>query len=338
MSRFSSLRLAEIRPLLTSIGSRTSGTKAHLLTRLERDLRLPKLTIRDGQPTRILSVDMGIKNLAFCVCDVQKHDKSNALELNVLEWKKIGVLDGRGGPTSDPSDAAEESFGPSAMSAVAWRLMREVLWPWSADTMLIERQRFRSGGSSAVFEWTLRVNMLESMIWAISRSLCASIASKGPEIWPVSPKQVAGFWVPSVVPEDGRSTITKSKIEKKQKIDLVHTWLADGTRDEKFKIDFRDGAAVTRSAFLSHAQKTGKRIATKQTELLSAKSIGKLDDLADCLLQAAAWCKWEQNRNSLASSSLTPLEGVSKSQDAPGVKRRKVGPVRRGRRGAQDTT
>ena len=300
MSRFASLKLAELKPLLTSIGAKTSGTKAQLVTQLERELQTPRLTFPSNRSgTRILSIDMGIKNLAYCVCNVRKPRLyGEKMKIDVVQWKRIGVMDGL------ESASEEEAFGPPMLSRAAWKLVSEVLWTRGADTVLIERQRFRSGGGSAVLEWTLRVNMLESMIWAIARSLDA--ADRGfsrPDLWPVNPKQVASFWVDNALPEGGRTTATRSKVEKKQKIDLVHKWLAHGTGDENLELAFADTAVATKLAFEAAAR--GNSIAARRSRILesgaSVAVLTKLDDLADCLLQAAAWCKWEQNRSSLAS-------------------------------------
>lgn len=38
--------------------------------------------------------------------------------------------------------------------------------------------------------------------------------------------------------------------------------------------------------------------------------IGKLDDLADCLLQGVAWVKWQENRRLLVEGGLDSLDGL----------------------------
>lgn len=331
MSRFTSLKNAGIKSLLASIGANTGGRKAQLIQRLERNLQTPKLAIpQDGRSTRILSVDMGIKNLAFCVCDVHR-DEAQGLVIQVREWKRIEVMESaplKLGLDSRVDTEKEEAFGPSLMSKDALRLVRDVLWPYNANTIIVERQRFRSGGGLAVQEWTLRVNMLESMIWAICRSLSAVLSTSGPSLWPVSPKQVATFWVDGKPFED--KTTTRSKIEKKQKIDLVRKWLSEGSRDQNLSFEFRENAVVTERSFLAS---TCKRVpASKASKPSAAKSsnprISKLDDLADCLLQAAAWCKWEQNRSALALVPTT-IEAQAVSKNKNGVSGGKQGSSRK---------
>lgn len=341
MSRFTSLKVAEIKPLLTAIGAKTSGTKAQLITQLERELRTPKFAIpHNDRPTRILSVDMGIKNLAFCVCDVRKGTADKGVHLEVRQWRRIGVLDVQGKEVPKANDEnRDDPFGPASLSSAALRLVRDVFWPFKADTVLIERQRFRSGGGSAVLEWTLRVNMLESMIWAIARTLNGNKSQDKPELFPVNPKQVANFWIGGDVPEGGRTTTSKSKIEKKQKIDLVHKWISGDGGDgggDSLTLDFVEGAVETKRAFLAAAE--GKRvsaIAGKRARGAGSTEgpvvrISKLDDLADCLLQAAAWCKWEGNRSALAAASTPNAEAlISDGSEIKDGKARKQGSGRR---------
>jgi hypothetical protein len=65
MSRFATLKIAQIKPLLTAIGSKTGGTKPQLIAQLERDVHASKLALHQRVTTRILSVDkeLGI----YCV-------------------------------------------------------------------------------------------------------------------------------------------------------------------------------------------------------------------------------------------------------------------------------
>ena len=107
----------------------------------------------------------------------------SALKLKVLEWKKLDVLASMaftpstiqpqsGGPERKVVDPT--AFAPSTLSKTALTLTEDILQAYKPDHILVERQRFRSGGAAAVQEWTLRVNMLESMIWACLTTLRAS--------------------------------------------------------------------------------------------------------------------------------------------------------------------
>jgi cruciform cutting endonuclease 1 len=325
---------------------------------------------------------MGIKNLAFCVCDVpapetnplQKKksskqsdmDPESVLEFSVVAWKRIAVTGTstpvsrkRKSPTKDtalvkakePAQIEKEDpFSPMSLSKTAYKLVREVLLPYAPDTILIERQRFRSGGGSAVQEWTVRVNMFESMIWAVLNTLKSegftAQKSKGlletQQISDVSPMRVASFWIGDAANKAANATGAvgakkkgRTKVEKKEKVDLVQQWISSASNAVESKtavsVTFRDDAARTRDAFMASRNNINRKDAAPQKikEAKSKKgaasvvipiielpqtpdeatkeifqeeplpSIGKLDDLADCLLQAGAWTQWEKNRRVL---------------------------------------
>lgn len=411
--------------MLSSIGSRSTGTKSIMVEQLLHDSKIRKLVFGSSTSdsksgaglaglkpspglnvssdvalphasmkatTRVLSIDMGIKNLAFCVCDVpalsktrttssKENDKKqkneqieSTLRLSVVAWKRIAVTgsttptgrkkkvppkDEDDGENKKPACAfveGDDPFSPMQLSKTAYKLVREVLLPYSPDTILIERQRFRSGGGSAVQEWTVRVNMFESMIWAIlttlknegiatqtktkSKEERVKVGGDGkPQIWHVSPMRVASFWIgkeakklalPNVDIRDKKKG--RVKVEKKEKVDLVQRWIlsdAGGIEvNEAVEITFQDEAVRTRNAFMAEKsgpnrkpkelrkikepkmKKVAKMVVVPVVELLETPGvpakeslqeeplldIGKLDDLADCLLQAGAWTKWEMNR------------------------------------------
>jgi len=85
-----------------------------------------------------------------------------------------------------------EEFSPAAVAAVALRLIEERFLPLKPTHILIERQRFRNSGSATVFEWTVRVNMLEAMLYAALEALRRSGRWDGVVV-PVPPKRVSTY-------------------------------------------------------------------------------------------------------------------------------------------------
>ncbi|EKG21889.1 DNA-binding SAP [Macrophomina phaseolina MS6] len=402
------LTTPHIKSLLARIGSGVGGTKPELIQRLQSDLSIPKL--RDGTRTsRVLSVDMGIRNMAFCVCDVSVAAPSkNFLEkppvkLDILAWEPISVSDlaqhEEQASSSDPaallssqlSQQGKESFRPSILSRTAYLLLKHKLLPYAPQTILIEQQRYRTNASSAIQEWTYHVNMLEGMIWAILETLkqeqWADAASKEsptslplfPSVFPVSPARVAAFWMdnselgrairdaslasratrrssahssssgPADADEEKGAAIeaddetsaaakkagkkmSRSKVEKKDKIKLVEQWLlrnaerassssaaSPSDRDVELSFGGREAGAM-RDVFLSRLSKAAKRGGWGGTKKQAAAHTvdrsplpdpKKLDDLADCLLQVAAWARWEGNRRAMLGLDERTLKEVA---------------------------
>jgi cruciform cutting endonuclease 1 len=209
------------------------------------------------------------------------------------------------------------SFTPSVMSKVALQVAQDFL-KYKPDVILIERQRFRSGGGSAIQEWTVRVNTLESMLWACFETMKSVKGDKNagdfPTVYEVAPKRVASFWTgpseahlpaanlltPEYSPPDLKATTVKVKAAgagKREKIAVIRSWL-EGTGG--ISLEFSPETKVTAAAFAPGL----KRRKTKSSENNGAEEavLGretKLDDLADCVLQGAAWVRWEENRRSI---------------------------------------
>lgn len=280
--------------------------------------------------TRILSVDMGIRNLAYCVVDVPAD--RHAMKLHVQSWKRLDLLEKMrpevatpllGSPTEGIADKPDtvsqailkNSFTPSIMSKVALQVAQDFL-AHKPDIILIERQRFRSGGGSAIQEWTIRVNTLESMLWACFETLKASqaVSKSGtfPNVHEVAPKRVASFWTapseshrastdllasdfsPPVLQVSSRKTKSASA-GKKEKIAVLRSWL-DGSGG--VSLDFSPDTQAVADAFATTG--TGRKVKDKDAKVAERKT--KLDDLADCVLQGAAWVRWEENRRAILGS------------------------------------
>lgn len=306
-------------------GSVSTGRKQQLESSLlshlsERRISKPKC--------RILSVDMGIKNLAYCVLDTHFLDPDSKAKKSTdprmpptaVAWQKVDVLaDANSIAGEEPKQAkqikrqiANSAFTPSALSKTAYQITQTLL-SHRPDIVLIERQRFRSGGASAIQEWTVRVNMLESMLWACLETLQRSGGSKAaqaPEVFEVSPKRVGSFWTAGdggelKVPDEifldlssggdpGLLKHVKRKVEKKDKIAVVKSWLkGEGGVELAFSDEVKeavDSFGILRGSGAEDGDGRGskKRVAAS-----------KLDDLADCMLQAMAWVRWEENSRRL---------------------------------------
>jgi cruciform cutting endonuclease 1 len=322
-------------------GLPSTGNKADLVATLHQCLA-PGAT---KKPTsRIVSIDMGIRNLAHCVIDVPRTTVDRK-PIRVVAWSKLDLLRQQASSqhserpqvddprkVGDEDDVAKSSivndsksaFTPSVLSRTAFKVATMVL-RHEPDVILIERQRFRSGGGSAIQEWTIRVNMMESMLWASLETMRHFKRKESfPDLHEVNPQRVAQFWAAAdevmlrpeadlftaiasnrcVGPSDDRQASSR-KMSKKDKVDIVRSWI-DGSRNG------RDSGPALNQAHLEfdgdarnvaqHFESRKRRVADKD-----ADRIGKLDDLADCLLQAVTWSRWQANREACANLLLSQV-------------------------------
>lgn len=224
-----------LQALLTRIGSASSGTKSSLLARFQRDVQRPGFSYEQTkrrleransgcQKLRIVSIDMGIKNLAFCDAEVSHPATGNDNRFNfdahmdILRWKKLDLVssakfnntgfkpkDAHEAVDVPDTDADTDLFSPSVLSKTAYRLIVQEVLRVDPDVILIEKQRWRSGGGSAVQQWTVRVNTLEAMLWAILETLKQSRQSsdnqdmaageRAYQVHAVDPKRVGQYWL-----------------------------------------------------------------------------------------------------------------------------------------------
>ncbi|KAH7085069.1 mitochondrial resolvase Ydc2 [Paraphoma chrysanthemicola] len=271
-----------LQALLARIGSASSGTKDVLQARFRRDLvaqhlfALRSSTREDpqkqyGKGFRIISIDMGIKNLAFCDVEVEYtgNDSMNP-RLDIIRWDKLNLLNAKYDldqrqsevrnslHVQDGVEDAEDEQDPYSLpvlSRTAYTFLRKSILEVSPDIILIERQRWRSGGSAAIQQWTVRVNTLEAMLWAIlntlnleqsgtSRGVKGAAMHKQYGVHGVDPKRVGQYWLGQqskagaerqddaafqaleVEANQIKKKEPRSKAEKKAKIAILRSWFA----------------------------------------------------------------------------------------------------------------
>lgn len=293
---------------------------------------------------------MGIRNLAFAFmvvpCPLSTDSASSSSSGNEKDheygpikrsdqavpelqaWKRLSVLDGLSdlstpSPTSDCDSESsfdsisvtKESYSPKTYASTAYNLLTTLLSTYNPTHILIERQRFRSAGSSAVQEWTLRVGVFEGMLHAILHTLREERGLDGIVVEGVEPKRVVGFWDEiGTGPgtggiEDGVKTVDAGKRltareVKKAKIGLVGGWVEgslDGTGVGKVLVGENDTAREIAGAYVRKWR--GERAKKNRNG-----DIGKLDDLADCLLQGVTWLEWQVMRDRIIRQGTQALE------------------------------
>ena len=319
-------KVADLKAVAKAVGILSSGSKSLLLSRLLQHLPCGYLS-PDGvkPPSRkqfnIISIDMGIRNLAYCRLDWPPPSPSADADLLpwkrapiVSEWARIEISKSAPKVKKNGEGKVKEAFDPATFSRHAYDLVTRLL---SSDLqqpthILIERQRFRSMGGSAVQEWTLRVNMFEAMIYAVLKALSNLAVWQG-SVFPVAPAQVSKFWLGDKEGTDAVGVSGKrGAVTKAAKIALVEDWLQKRqATDCLFKIE---GKAEDLGLAYLRRRKLVKRVTPKIKEVNesggASTELGKLDDLADCLLQGMAWIRWEQNRSLIMARGIKALDEI----------------------------
>lgn len=307
--------LPKLHRLAVALGVTCSGTKAERINSIQRAVSnvragdskkgaLPKLSL--------LSIDMGIKNLAFAHLTAplqQAPGSSDYLHYGkptLQQWRRIAVSESQhtGDPGSVPSVAGSsteklskppsvqpmettaESFEPVDFARHAYNLIDYMIDTYQPTHVIIERQRFRSGGGSAVQEWTIRVGVFEGMLYSVlqtlvsERKMCLTVE-------PVQPARVNRYWLEG---HQNSSLPSSKKLVgrevKKAKIDLVSDMIKEGGAQFHITTELQPFAGI----FVSSCAKS-----PKSKSAMSA-SMSKLDDLADSVLQGLAWIDWQNNR------------------------------------------
>lgn len=293
---------AQLKAVATLAGISSSGTKPVLISRLLQDLRRSLLVLptRDASVAElpqtphhsIVSIDMGIRNLAYCRLSLPARAAPATLP-TLTEWTRIAISR----PPDPSTSQVREAFDPATFAQHAHALISTIMASQPPAHILIERQRFRSNGAAMVLEWTLRVNMFEAMLYAVLTTLTARGLWSG-TVHAVMPDKVSAFWV-------GRTSGKgAAKQTKEKKVGLVEKWLEEG---EKMALEGR--AKEVGRAFSEKRKGPKKVVVLAEGEDMDGKvvDIGKLDDLADCVLQGMAWLEWEKNRKSLVSNGLSAM-------------------------------
>lgn len=320
-SWLSECKLVELRRIANSIGSNSGGTKAVLSARILSDISRDVLALSPqghGRKTntashRVLSIDMGIRNLAYCKMLLPAiGDAQTGLPIPVIhEWARVAIAKPHNLEATHENGtnvAPKETFEPAIYAQHAYNLILKLLSSDVPTHILIERQRYRSMGGAAVQEWTVRVNMFEAMLYAVLTTLSERNLWRG-SVHPVLPAKVSRFWLGDDFGVVTGGAHNKSVSTKAAKVALIGKWLENGDR-------FRLEGEVADLAMAYQRRMLGqKQVHRKQNRVTGHSAgdavfleVGKLDDLADCLLQAMAWIQWESNRHQFLIRGLQALD------------------------------
>jgi cruciform cutting endonuclease 1 len=336
------LKASQLHQLAVALGCACSGSKTTVADGIREALTLTpsdsfrpfgsaaSVSEKRSRQLSIVSIDMGIQNLAYAHLLLEPEasnrisKKAQSLgpsKLPVLRaWERLNVF-----PTQqqdeEPMTKSTKlaAYLPSRYANAAYHFITNMLRQYNPTHILIEQQRFRSGGSSAVAEWTLRVGVFEGMLHAILRTLREERKkeSRLRAVISINPARSARFWLEGsqAPPPAGRPAVRKitGREGKQAKIDLVGKSFLD-LEGRMVETGGNARVKLMQMAFMqkwSATSKMAKELRAEGTisptgeDAATAPKQPKLDDLADCLLQALAWLRWQQMRDLVLHDSNT---------------------------------
>ncbi|KAK1143093.1 hypothetical protein N8T08_006977 [Aspergillus melleus] len=291
----------------------------------------------------ILSIDMGIKNLAYAhlvvpgveVDHSQQGRRGSKLKLKQNKKKKDGTAEMKKGkehtkkslPSShkdissstlmnamakedeekaNPTPIEDEEFYPLALAPRAYTIVTALLDAYKPTHVLIERQRTRSQNGSSVLESTLRVGVFEGMLYSIFLTLARERpGTAAPMVVPVEPQRVARF-----LAQKSEEGVQGYRIKEIAPNGLLHRWI-DAYLNKWPGLD-----KGTSSRRRSPKRKAVDKKTLHEDEVL--REVPKLDDLADSLVQGVTWLDWMRTRDRVAregESMLGLSDGKSKKKE-----------------------
>ncbi|TRX89388.1 hypothetical protein FHL15_009686 [Xylaria flabelliformis] len=346
-----SLRVEQLKRLSFLCGLTVGGRKEELITRLNAAVDNPPLPLpsRSRAGPVVLSIDLGIRNLAFSLLapvpssvpvprKASPKSKKNSgatpppsflatspPSIKLHAWQRLsllenptGVLAQKGDEDALDVDTTTGVFAPAALAKTANTFLQETVLRFKPlpTHILIERQRWRSGGGTAVLEWTLRVNTLEAMLHASLRTLRDVGVWKG-EVLSVRPERVGQLFLDAdglstrrATPktelkedETGASTTkpkkkrTTSTEIKKLKIELLNQWLSQGDPIvQPGTVEVGHMLDAYRDVPKAPKRSRSKRVTEEDGPRGDLPTLDKkLDDLTDSLMQGMAWLRWQDN-------------------------------------------
>ncbi|KAK4655861.1 hypothetical protein QC762_306150 [Podospora pseudocomata] len=309
------LTVAQLQSLCSSTGLPQAGSKPTI----QQTLRQAAQSAQHIPDTaRILSIDLGLKNFAFSLLTPASSpsektplptppDSSSVPQallppVTLHHWNHLNLTT----PLLPQDDPVQ--FTPSSLSSLTYSLISTHLLPLKPTHILIERQRFRTGNASNIFEWTIRVNTLESMLHACFATLKGVDLFHG-NVISISPKTVAGYLFPKseAKAEGGGKSQNAYHLLKANKVGMLGEWLQQGKL-----IKPQDQGAGMAKGFLEAWRAKGVRGKKKREMEEGVLGRGvKLDDLSDSVLQGMVWLQWQRN--------LEGLRGVDFGEEEKGV-------------------
>ncbi|KAK9240216.1 mitochondrial resolvase Ydc2 [Lipomyces kononenkoae] len=216
MASFQKLSVESLKSLSRLCGLSSSHTKQELILNLNEAIWRNSLSTQSNSSSsssiwtrpphthasstqshhRVLSVDMGLRNLSYSVLDLADVEQIPTLSA----WSLKSILPQTAlAELTTATTRQQPNFSPAIAAQLAYGTFVEDILPrFNPDTILLERQRHRSGGGRNVLEWTLKVNMFESVLYGVLTTLIKQGLLKA-QVCEVLPSRTKGYWIRNAV-------------------------------------------------------------------------------------------------------------------------------------------
>ncbi|KAG0097933.1 hypothetical protein BGZ93_001624 [Podila epicladia] len=296
-------------------------------------------------PRSIISIDVGIRNLAW----VELSSRGEILRWSVddlLRADCTSEADGSSGlgQAHDPHEEASSKttnisahettstkkkakqskktppplYDPRSVALRLDQIMQKIVDSKQIGGVIVERQRFRTGGMHSVLDATFKCGVVEGMIhswlalWEKER-VPGSTDKKHKDviIESISPRAVGAWWsIGSVTRSSGGGSLFEESTDSTSELDTSDAGdtskrpkktlkyatkkkqsrtIVDGWLHKLEDLENKENKSATRDK--NHPLRVSCSPITREWYRLEKKR----DDLSDCLLQAVAWYEWREH-------------------------------------------
>ncbi|ODV67166.1 ribonuclease H-like protein [Hyphopichia burtonii NRRL Y-1933] len=311
LSKYKSSTLTQV---ALNCGFPTEGTKQNKIDLIYNGLKLYNVT---GDNIDILSIDIGIKNFAYCKSKLDfsniklenwqnnklenwqnnklenwqnnqlENWQNNQLEIwqniNLENWQNINLNEKF--KYNQLSNIIDEKNHLSYLSNCI--INQIIMIPPFPKIITIENQRTRSNGLTATLPTVLTNYTLENMLYSSIYTNKLYNEKFNPLVIPLNSRNMVNFWINRFLKKSNIKF--NSLLTKKLRINLVLHLLTNNII--KLDIDLKDLSIVDKKP----------NYLLKLINAHSSNKISKIDDLVDCLLYNYMMIQFLQNQSSLAN-------------------------------------
>lgn len=280
LSKYKSSTLTQV---ALNCGFPTEGTKLNKIDLIYNGLKLYNVT---GDNIDILSIDIGIKNFAYCkskLSDFSNPELKNWPNVKLKNWQNVNLNEKF--KYNQLSNIIDEK---NYLSYLSNCIINEIIMITPFPKIItIENQRTRSNGLTATLPTVLTNYTLENMLYSSIYTNKLYNEKFNPLVIPLNSRNMVNFWINRFLKKSNIKF--NSLLTKKLRINLVLHLLTNNII--KLDIDLKELSIVDKKP----------NYLLKLINAHSSNKISKIDDLVDCLLYNYMMIQFLQNQSTLAN-------------------------------------